>query len=76
MIDAMTGVVDEATWIDPNDPNQMPYTLAQIDAMFQSQQNGAMLNDNAIPEPASLVLVAIAAPVIGLVTMRRRRRRV
>jgi hypothetical protein len=75
MIDAMTGVIDEVTWIDPNDPNQMPYTLAQIDAMFQSQQSGATLNDNAILEPASLMLAAIAAPAICLVATRRRKRR-
>lgn len=65
MIDAETGVIDEATWIDPNDPNQSPLTLQQLQELMYDQEAGIFPSDNAnaTPEPSSLALI-----VIGLMT--------
>ena len=72
MIDAMTGVIDEATWIDPNDPTQLPFSLAELESMFLAQQAGAMLTDNSVPEPSSIVLIALGAAGCGIFVRRRR----
>jgi len=67
MIDADTGVIDEATWFDSSDPVSS-VTLNEMDMMFEDQENGLLPDDN-LPEPAAL---AILAPGLVLLAMRRR----
>ena len=64
MIDADTGVIDEATWIDPTD-GISSFSLAQLDQMFMDEANGNVdPSDNAVPEPGTNALLAVAG--IGL----------
>jgi hypothetical protein len=71
MIDAETGVIDEATWIDPTDASQVPYTLSQLDTMFQDIEAGDLPNDDptVTPEPAA---IAVMMPLAALLRRRRR----
>jgi hypothetical protein len=71
MIDAETGVIDEATWIDPSNSSEIPYTLSQIDTMFQDQEAGDLPVDNVtnLPEPASMATVLVC----GTFLLARRR---
>jgi hypothetical protein len=70
VIDAHTGVIDMATWIDPSDPNQVHMTLGELDSMLTDDiQTGLLPNDNPLPEPGA-ALVA----VIGVANLLRRRR--
>lgn len=70
LIDADTGLIDEATWLDPSDLTQS-YTLSEIDALFEDQADGDLPNDNPVPlpEPASTAGVLIA----GVMLLSRRR---
>jgi hypothetical protein len=72
MIDADTGIIDEATWIDPSDPTQHPYTLLDLDAMFNAEAAGNLPSDDTVPlpEPASLASLFIG----GSLLLRRRNR--
>jgi hypothetical protein len=70
MIDADTGVIDEATWIDPATDGLSSITLAQLDQMFNDQSTGLLPNDNPIPEPGSLTLLGM----VGTSLLMRRRR--
>jgi hypothetical protein len=70
VIDAHTGVVDMATWIDPSDPNQVHMTLGELDSMLTDDiQTGLLPNDNALPEPGALLLGAVCIAHV----LRRRR---
>jgi hypothetical protein len=71
MIDANTGVIDEATWIDPATDGTSSITLAQLDQMFTDQSNGIYPNDNSVPEPTSFTLLLIGG--VGLLGRRSRR---
>lgn len=72
LIDADTGLIDEATWFDGTD-GVNSVSLAQIDAWAMDQQTGLLPDDNLnLPEPGSLVVLLSA--VAGLATLRRRRR--
>lgn len=70
MVDAETGTIDEATWIDPTNASEAPYTLQEIDLLFSDEENGIMPDDDppVTPEPAALVW---ALPLFAL---RRRPR--
>ncbi|HZZ43813.1 MAG TPA: hypothetical protein VFE58_12820 [Tepidisphaeraceae bacterium] len=68
LIDSETGVIDEATWIDPADPNQVPYSLSQLDTLFLDQEAGDLPIDNVLPEPALTCLALLTLPLL-----RRRR---
>jgi hypothetical protein len=69
LIDEDTGVIDQATWLDPSDPITS-MTLSQIDQMYQDQDNDIVEDDNTVPEPASFGIVLISS--IGLGFRRRR----
>jgi hypothetical protein len=70
MIDADTGVIDEATWIDPTNSEEIPYTLNQIDTLYQDEEAGDLpVDDPPVPEPASAALV-LGACAIGLIRRR------
>jgi hypothetical protein len=58
LIDQDTGVVDEATWLTPQD-NVPGYTLAQLDLMMNDEAQGIEPSDNpvAMPEPGTLCLL-------------------
>lgn len=67
LIDALTGLIDEANWAD----NASQYfTDDQIDAMYLDLSLGILPSDNPVPEPGNAIL---AAPGIML-AMRRWRR--
>jgi hypothetical protein len=77
MIDSDTGVIDEATWINPAQDGISSMTLAGIDEWAEGQEpGGAEPDDNAIPtpEPGTLSLLAIAGLVapVGYAVRRRR----
>lgn len=56
LIDANTGVIDQATYLDATDP-VTSLTLAQLDQMYLDEQNGNDPRDDSapkdVPEPAS-----------------------
>jgi hypothetical protein len=73
MIDADTGIIDEATWIDPSNPAELPYSLLDLDAMFNAEAAGNLPNDDTVPlpEPASLASLFVGASLL----LRRRANR-
>jgi hypothetical protein len=70
MIDADTGVIDEATWLDPTDNNGNPLTLPQLDLMFTDEASGLEPADNSVPEPVSMSLLIVTGA--GLLGRRRK----
>ncbi len=69
MIDADTGVIDQATWFDGAD---MP--LSDVDNMFGALAAGIEdPSDNAVPEPSSLILLGLGAAGSAWVVVRQRR---
>jgi hypothetical protein len=70
MIDAETGVIDEATWIDPTNSSEIPYTLSQIDTLYQDQEAGDLpADDPPVPEPTTAALF-LGACAMGLIRRR------
>ena len=69
LIDEDTGVIDQATWTDPSDPQTL-MTLGELDQMYQDLQDGNIPDDNEVPEPASATLLMTA---MGGLLLRRRR---
>lgn len=66
MIDAETGVIDMATWIDPADPLQVPYTLSQIQTLFEDLEAGDLPIDNPVPESCAYAPIALLAITLGV----------
>ena len=52
LIDQDTGVIDEATWLTPQDNVPGGYSLAQIDTMMEDEASGIEPNDNPVPAPS------------------------
>ncbi|HEY1932730.1 MAG TPA: PEP-CTERM sorting domain-containing protein [Acetobacteraceae bacterium] len=74
LIDADTGLIDEATWFDGTDGIN-DVSLSQIDAWALDQQYGLLPEDNlsdVVPEPGSLLLLLPGAAAL-LATRRRRK---
>jgi hypothetical protein len=69
LIDEDTGVIDQATWFDANDP-VTSMSLSQIDQMYEDQVADIVEDDNNLPEPASATLLLVSC---GGLLMRRRR---
>jgi hypothetical protein len=74
LIDANTGVIDQATWIDSSEDPVSSMTLSQLDAMYLDEQNGLLPRDDPIagdvPEPATAVLLT---PALAFLAVFRRR---
>jgi hypothetical protein len=69
LIDAATGVIDQATWLDPTDPITS-MTLIELDQMFGDELSGSLPNDNPLvtPEPSTGLLLL---PALGFLLARR-----
>lgn len=76
LVDTLTGVIDQATWIDPLQDPVDSITLLQLQTMFLDEQNGILPQDDPLagdlPEPASVALL-VPALVTSLAFRRRRR---
>jgi hypothetical protein len=72
MIDADTGVIDEATWLDPATDGMSSIPLSDLDQMFTDQSDGIYPNDNEVPEPTTLSLLLLGGA--RLLTRRERKR--
>ena len=70
----MTGVIDQATWLDPSDSLPGGFTLNQIDGMFADESNGVYPDDNVVPEPGTLGLLFGGGGFAAAVWAVRRRR--
>lgn len=74
LIDANTGVIDQATWIDPTEDPVSSMMLSQLDAMYLDEQNGLLPQDDPIagdvPEPATVLLLS---PALAFLAVFRRR---
>src|SRR5208282_6060117 len=70
LIDEDTGVIDQATWFDSNDP-VTSMTLSQIDEMYQDQVADIVESDNNVAEAASVALLMGGG---GGLMMRRRKK--
>lgn len=77
LIDQDTGVIDEATWLTPQD-NLPGYTLSQLDSMMEAEAAGNEPNDNPVPlpEPGTVgLLISGGVLAVGRWAVRRRRAR-
>ena len=48
LVDAQTGVIDQATWIDPAKDPVNSITLSELETMFLDEQNGILPQDDPI----------------------------
>jgi hypothetical protein len=74
LIDAGTGVIDQATWFDSTDPVQS-FTLQQLDLMYLDEATGNEPVDNVVPEPGSTMLMGSGLIVLACVGRSRRKAR-
>jgi hypothetical protein len=70
LIDAATGALDAAFFGDPSDRDSLANLDAEAFFDANSSEPDDITNDNEVPEPGSLVLLALGAS--GLLTRRRR----
>ncbi len=75
LIDSETGVIDQATWIDPAHDGIGSISLSQLDQIFMDEAQGILPNDNAVPEPSALALLAAGGAAIGFRAAGNRARR-
>ncbi len=74
VINADTGTIDQATWIDNS---QTPMALSQVQQMLQDQYSGNLVRDDidatVVPEPSSALLLGLGGPVLFRFVHQRRR---
>ncbi len=77
LIDARTGVIDEATWLTPGD-NRSSWSLSELDSWANDQSIGLVPNDNPVPvktpEPGALALLVGTLAASGLRFRAHKRR--
>lgn len=76
LIDARTGVIDEATWLAPGD-TESSWSLSELQGWADDESTGLEPNDNdvaATPEPGALALLAGPLAAFGLRCRARKRR--
>jgi hypothetical protein len=73
LVDAQTGVIDQASWIDPSQDPVSSITLSQLQTMFLDEQNGILPQDDpiasAVPEGGSLASFVLA--LMAILAIRR-----
>ncbi len=67
LINAETGMIEQATWIDSG---ETPFLLSDLVGMYNGDYAGFVPTDNAAPEPGT-----IALSLVGMVFITARRRR-
>ncbi|MSU58760.1 MAG: PEP-CTERM sorting domain-containing protein [Pedosphaera sp.] len=67
LIDAETGVIEQATWLESG---ETPFQLSDLDDMYAGLYADFIPNDNLVPEPGT---VALALLGVALFVVRRRR---
>jgi hypothetical protein len=76
LIDQDTGVVDEATWITPQDNLPFGISLSELDAMMNDEVSGNEPTDNPVPQPepgTMCLLIGGGMLAAGRWVVRRRR---
>jgi hypothetical protein len=74
LIDQDTGVIDEATWLTPQDGLPNGISLSQLNQMMMDEASGNLPNDNPAPEPGTMALIVCGGLFAAGTAVRRRSR--